>query len=72
MGVVISPPCLYEYMLLLIVSLCIRHQIKQAEKTKFTAQHLKQIPNTVYRPKAMHKELVSWIDNYERILILFL
>ena len=37
-----------------------RQQIQQAEKTKYTAGHLKSIP-TQYKPVSIHKEYVSII-----------
>lgn len=35
-----------------------RHQIQQAEKTKFTASHLNELPSHSYKPVAYHPEHV--------------
>ena len=45
----------------------LRHQIQQAEKTKFTASHLSELPSHSYKPVAYHPEHVR----KERVLITF-
>lgn len=39
-----------------------RHQIQQAEKTKFTASHLDALPSHSYKPVAYHPEHVREIE----------